>query len=559
MVQSIDPQTHHGKQLNEMFCFSYDRPNCLGEELAPAHLVNYTLQFIATYNGEKGKTPATSKPWAAFISFIDSHEDTSTLISYLDTLLVDFLQAVIKTAGPTMIVFTSDHGLHYGPMLESKSGLVEQVQPLLMMRLPSFQKSERSHMKQNADLFTTPFDVHETILDSLLQTSTSSGTHGASLLKALPKERMKCNSTSDIPANFCAIIEQNNMHNHSQCIFMTDPPSITSFYSSIPQANRPSWADQCPLKRTVPAEVDREHCLELQDSSYTLRSCGQHDFDKKLQLDIHVTRNEELVQKRKALLAKNRETNYLSRTNDLPNIIFLEIDSVSLSFSEKFFPKTNRLLYEHRIITQEGSNVCPTGWCAAAFNKTSVVGQSSIVNQLAALSGCTNQNEHNDSLNFFKPSTFCYHTDGKNSTKDNHWIFDIAKCKFFIHHVISGLHTLTPVSIFSLDLGYITFFGEEFCYDDSPYVVQTQTAFTLNEDLSPSKLFCDLAREWIRLRGEVNSKTVRTFDVDYDDKETSCFDGISRGEIAFTYISQMFDEYADMPKFAFVNALAAHE
>ena len=101
MVQSIDPQTHHGKQLHEMFCYSYDRPNCLGSKLAAEHLVDYTLKFIEKYD--------RNKPWAAFVSFIDSHEDTSTLITYLDNLFVKFLQQVIATQD-TMILFLSDHG-----------------------------------------------------------------------------------------------------------------------------------------------------------------------------------------------------------------------------------------------------------------------------------------------------------------------------------------------------------------------------------------------------------------------------------------------------------------
>ena len=428
-MQSIDPQTHHGKQLNEMFCFSYDRPNCLGEELVAAHMINYTLQFITTYSREEGKTSATAKPWAAFISFVDSHEDTSTLVSYLDTLLVDFLQAVIAMANPmnpTMIVFTSDHGLHYGPTLESMSGMTEQVQPLLMMRLPSFSKNTHSQIKKNADLFTTPFDVHETILDSLLDTSTTGGSVGASLLKALPRERSKCETTAAIPAHFCSVLEQNHLEGQNHCTFLSDPPSIASFYSSIPQTNRPSWPDQCPLKRNHSNEVDGEHCVEFLDSSYTLRSCGQHNYDKSSHLTIHVTRDEEFVQERKALSAKSRSTNNQGKTEDLPNIIFLEIDSVSLSSSQRFFPQTWSLLEKHRIVNiGEGVNSCPTGWCAAALNKTSVVGQSSIVNQLAALSGCINQKD--SELTFFNPSTYCYNAGSKKSTKGDHWIFDIAK------------------------------------------------------------------------------------------------------------------------------------
>ena len=142
----------------------------------------------------------------------------------------------------------------------------------------------------------------------------------------------------------------------------------------------------------------------------------------------------------------------------------------------------------------------------------------------------------------------------------DHWIFDVAK-----------------------KLGYVTFFGEvrivvcenlmlslldvshlthtqEFCYEDSPYVVQSQSAFTLDVDLTLDQLFCHLAKDWLKSNGKVISQK-RTYNVEYHDDEVpdSCFDGRSRGEIGLEYISQMWDAYESVPKFAYLNALAAHE
>lgn len=93
-------------------------------------------------------------------------------------------------------------------------------------------------------------------------------------------------------------------------------------------------------------------------------------------------------------------------------------------------------------------------------------------------------------------------------------------------------------------------------------MVQSQTAFTIDEDIiSPHKLFCDLAKEWIRIHGKQNSRSTRTFGIEYEERgvPNSCFGGFSRGEIGLTYIEQMFEQYPDLPKFAFINALAAHE
>lgn len=328
-------------------------------------------------------------------------------------------------------------GLHYGPSLDSKSGLVEQTQPVLMMRLPSFEKNEGINaFRQNArDSYVTAFDVHETILDVLLQTS-SKNELGASIAKMLPKtKRNRCDTTIAIPQEFCSLIQRSNTI-HGECKFMTDPPSVLSFYSDIPARNRPVWPDRCPLKNPVKSvqprskncicatdtrerfdcSISRNH-LDFPDSSYTLRSCGQHDRDSSVELGIHLSRNEQLIQAKKALSADSGRR--------LPNILFLEIDSVSLSYSTRHFPKTWSLLNQHKIVSSSDIISCPTGFCAAAFNRTSVVGQSSIVNQLAALSGCAN--EKDTALKSYNSSTYCYNGGNNSLTTTDHWIFDIAK------------------------------------------------------------------------------------------------------------------------------------
>mmetsp|Transcript_27789 Transcript_27789/g.47000 ORF Transcript_27789/g.47000 Transcript_27789/m.47000 type:complete len:563 (-) Transcript_27789:166-1854(-) len=62
------------------------------------------------------------------------------------------------------------------------------------------------------------------------------------------------------------------------------------------------------------------------------------------------------------------------------------------------------------------------------------------------------------------------------------------------------------------------------------------------------------------MNGKVISQK-RTYNVEYDEEEVpdACFDGKSRGEIGLEYISQMWDAYDSVPKFAYLNALAAHD
>lgn len=79
-------------------------------------------------------------------------------------------------------------------------------------------------------------------------------------------------------------------------------------------------------------------------------------------------------------------------------------------------------------------------------------------------------------------------------------------------------------------------------------------------DLTLSELYCNLATNHIKVNG-ITDVRFETYAVEYDQRDVpdSCFDGMSRGEIGLDYIKQMWEAYDSQPKFAFLNALAAHE
>ena len=350
------------------------------------------------------------------------------------------------------------------------------------IRMPSFEKQRIRHLKQNARNYVSAYDVHKTLLDALLGQITGLPLElGASLLKPLPEERRDCKRTTSIPPQFCPPKELGfYSRSPGQCEFIVDPPSVFSFYSDIPQNNRPRWPERCP-KRKEHATIDNgntpcscatndrdwfdcsdmsreafRQTIDMNTEHYSLRSCGSHDLDQSLELDIHLRKREGLARSRKDLATDNAnalkqahsEAEIQASFDSQPNIIFLEIDSVSLSQSERFFPRTWSLLQEHGIATTPEGSSCPTGWCAGMFNRTSVVGQSSIVNQLAALSGCLDHNDPKEQLKRYKgPATFCPDRGngetslgtGANGVRSDHWLFDVAK-----------------------NLGYVTFFGGKF-------------------------------------------------------------------------------------------------
>jgi len=578
MVQSLKPQTTHGEQISQMFCFDFDRPNCLGKDLAAKHLIKYASEFMKVYSrdqpagGDDSSTlePA-AQPWAAFLSFVDSHEDTMTVISYLDKLLFNLLSGI--NLSNTLVVFLSDHGLHYGPAFQS-NGERERAEPILYLHVPENQSKMHPRydaaLRENSKLWTTPFDVHETVMNVMLQRETDSRSSyvGSSLIKDLPKSREVCTKTPGIPHRFCSVLSLDS-NALKQCTFMREPPSILSFYADIPRKNRPSWPtcerrgrrpkvreDECQVATTCKREGDcmRKakrigvgHKPPLEDP-FSLQVCpiltdpldfdttDPLDFDTELRIKINTKK--ELVERHKEKTSLLKRT--AGTTTKMPNILFMEIDSLSESAAKRHIPKTLSVLRNHQIVRNEQNKAhCPTGFCSEMFNKTSVVGQNSISNQLAALSGCTDREIEGENF-YLRPSLqlekshFEFETWCPQKDVDSPWLFDIVQ-----------------------ELGYVTFFGEEFCYDKSPYVLQGN-AFELDVDYDLKHLFCRISKGVKEVK---QSKEGSLYFVDHDTSKSPdpCIDGRSRQELGFEYIRGIWNAYPDTPKFAYLNSLAAHD
>ena len=366
----MDPDTTHGKQLYQMFCFDFDRPNCLGKDMAAKHVMDHTEEFMKVY-GSNGSDAA--QPWAAFLSFIDSHEDTSTLISYLDELFVNFLQKI--DLSNTIVIFTSDHGLHYGPSFLS-NGERERSEPILFLHVPEKLQVSKN-LAKNKDLFTTPFDVYDTIVDGTALQNTMSSELGSSLLKKLPDSRKNCISTPGIPSKFCELLSGRPVikdglelylrKDQEQCKFMPTVPSVLSFYADIPRENRPSFPE---CKTNYTKEITSDECLcatkrhsgsnnwfpctsnstkEENTTDLLIRKCSHKIVPSEtVEIDINIVRNDTLADQQIKKLPNM--LNQSAKIDSLPNILFIEIDSISRSAALRHLPKTMKALQSHRIV-----------------------------------------------------------------------------------------------------------------------------------------------------------------------------------------------------------------
>merc|ERR1719193_1504869 len=168
-------ETNYGRQLNELFCYHWERPNCVGGKTAASQLLDYSRHFIDAHK---------SRHWAQFLHFVDSREDSMTLASLLDDPLTAFFEEVGELKN-TAIVLVSNNGLDYGPYFQLPDGEAERAMPILFTRFPDRYKVTAS---ENDPI--TPFDVYRTLLELSgvsLASRTNEELPGLSLFSTSPR------------------------------------------------------------------------------------------------------------------------------------------------------------------------------------------------------------------------------------------------------------------------------------------------------------------------------------------------------------------------------------
>ncbi|CAL1534008.1 unnamed protein product, partial [Lymnaea stagnalis] len=131
-----------------------------------------------------------------------SHDEVNPS-QYLDSDLLNFFRRLRRKGQlkDTAVIVFSDHGSRRGKVRMTLQGKIEERLPFLAIYLPEDFRKKHSDLYRNvvmnAARLTSPFDVHETLLDLLdfielsyflfLQVSTSR--RGISLLRAIPANR----------------------------------------------------------------------------------------------------------------------------------------------------------------------------------------------------------------------------------------------------------------------------------------------------------------------------------------------------------------------------------
>lgn len=628
MLKSLDPNTTHGHDLTQLFCFDFDRPNCLGPDLAARHLIQYGQDFIAKYENRRTHLDPSLR-WAAFLHFIDTHEDTMVLSSMLDSEISSFISSLASLASldNTVVILTSDHGLHYGPYYQSRSGRREATQPLLYIRLPS-SIEYRKNMKvftKNAEAWTTAFDVHETLLALTFPNDLGGTRQGLSLFNPFPEHRMSCIGSKDIPSTYCALhqkFDSTDSQPYHGCTKMPRPPNILSFYSDLPASKRSTFPLDCtPISNKTGSVASFSSRCQCATSHRGWYRCGEHPWGpdqvhskrnpeeyfalvkcrgQKMSVDTRVKPNEEL-------LSEIRQRKLSKSSTSPPNVVFIEVDSVSVAYADRHLPQTRAFLKRYKMRKSPSGEIeCNNGVCSPEFKYFSLNGPNSVANQIAALSGCVvnrfNQrcfsskvkvhvdkcsragmytslegvclacpqgsflvdplstcksdvetdcctrdfpainssrtcqdpSRHEFGLQLFRRgprrhATFCQTNEqDTDNVLESPWLFDVAK-----------------------RIGYVTFFGDEFCYTGSPFVAQNNI-FPLSPDYELQKLYCRLkeSRQYnFSALGPRLCASQRTGS------------GIKPMNPGFDLIREIWQvqELNGIPKFIYLNAMAAHD
>ena len=632
MMQRLQPKTTHGDALRKLFCFDFDRPNCIGPDLASAHLLHYAEQFMDAYDGVS--------PWAGFVHFVDSHEDTMILAGAIDRQISDFLARLEKKRilNNAFVIFCSDHGLHYGPYFQASSGRREATEPLLFLRLPlssPFRLDMLKVLEKNRQLWTTAYDVHETILNITGTTATRQKTNeatdriGSSLFDDLSTRRRSCWTTTEIPKKYCALHDEfalKSKQDHRKCKRMPQPPSVLSYYADIPLINRPSHPSSSCQTQEETKQVSRRFrfgadCV-CATSHRLWYSCRQHPWgsagiksrshpdehfamikcmNQKMVIDTRIVRRESLMMSRRSQPVKKRERVGRGGGGDVsPSILFIEIDSASAAYADRHFPLTREFLKKHRIRKESAAPSCAGGICAAEFPIFSVVGPNSIANQVAALSGCVVTRFHqscfanaptalgndcteigmytthsgtcascpkgmflSDPLSSCSPDASSCCTSLFSIRNESRICHDESMLENGLqlfrrgprrHTTWCPIEAALPASPFLFDVakenGYVTFFGEEMCYEKSLYVTQNNV-FPLSTDFDLQNIYC-------RLQDNQEHNGDEIFGTAFC-AEQHASHGESLDNPGLDHIINLWSEYKGVPKFAFMNVIAPHD
>lgn len=125
-----------------------NKPRCVGNKQIHKYAFEYIQKSFQYYN-------RNNQPVIAFQSFMDSHDDSFSSTPRLDKDIVNLLTNLKKEniLNNTIIILSSDHGMHYGSYMKSKFGYIDHKLPLLTFVYYNNYRSFQNHILLNTKVY----------------------------------------------------------------------------------------------------------------------------------------------------------------------------------------------------------------------------------------------------------------------------------------------------------------------------------------------------------------------------------------------------------------------
>ncbi|XP_059217522.1 uncharacterized protein LOC131994712 [Stomoxys calcitrans] len=181
---------------------------CIGRHQAGEYIYNFGIEFAKRYQNQSY--------FGLFWTNSFSHSFFNTATTMDTTILAYFKdmekQGILDTAA---VVFFSDHGRRWGPLLHLEEGFLEERLPMFYISLPKWIKEDYPDLVRNLEVnqgrLTTPFDIYMTVkhltrlaLPKLKFQQASDCANAQSILKIVPENRT-CEDAC-IPQSWCTCL-----------------------------------------------------------------------------------------------------------------------------------------------------------------------------------------------------------------------------------------------------------------------------------------------------------------------------------------------------------------
>jgi len=158
----------------ESLCTDFRRSAiCSGPRLAIEVLLNYMKRLALFMTQKKTDQRYFQLGWASGLT----HDDLNLgMLGDQPTVeFLEWLQSEPQLLNKSLLIVMSDHGIRIGDFRKTRQGQIENNMPFINFVFPEWFKKKYStameNLKNNRHRLTTPYDVHELLLDILNMTN----------------------------------------------------------------------------------------------------------------------------------------------------------------------------------------------------------------------------------------------------------------------------------------------------------------------------------------------------------------------------------------------------